>query len=174
MPFVPRCASAGSPGWSIAVPPSGTPYGCTKNQNGSYSCVEKEEFHVTQRYGWVQSKHFNGSCDGIALACNCYMPGRTIVDKSVFLEELPPQNSHYSQFLQRQANAKRNRKSREIRGRKTQTKGVNKLLHRGTHGPFNPQAVNWLAPEVFDDTAVDRERIGSCVEKSLTRYSIRN
>ena len=119
MPFVPRCATAGFPGWSIAVPPSGAPFnsvygfygstsnnscaldttknlnwvvnelwgpysehlggnlpdpiqtlvisyrhGCTKNQNGSYSCAEKEEFHVSQRYGWVQWKHFNGTCDG--------------------------------------------------------------------------------------------------------------
>jgi len=40
-------------------------WGCDNNGNGTYSCSNKEEYHLTQRYGLVQWKHFqsNGTCD---------------------------------------------------------------------------------------------------------------
>jgi hypothetical protein len=40
-------------------------HGCTKNQDGSYSCKEKEAYHLAQRYGLVQWQHFssNNTCD---------------------------------------------------------------------------------------------------------------
>jgi hypothetical protein len=39
-------------------------WGCTNNGNGTYSCTNKEEYHLAQRYGLVQWKHFTSSnCD---------------------------------------------------------------------------------------------------------------
>ena len=40
-------------------------WGCDDNGNGTYSCSNKEEYHVAQRYGLLQWKHFqsNGTCD---------------------------------------------------------------------------------------------------------------
>lgn len=39
-------------------------WGCDNNGNGTYSCTNKEEYHLAQRYGLVQWKHFVSSgCD---------------------------------------------------------------------------------------------------------------